>query len=123
MQKNGRSLLVLSLYPDDHLSRVRKFYGIPPKVDDNLPQSKRVTHQSCGYVLFNVTGQLQSLIVCLYCQHISSSLQCGTQVKCDLLQLDMAGLDLGKIQDTVQEGKKGIRRGLHCLQVFPLFFG
>ena len=99
---------------DQHLARFRELDGVVCEVDENLAQTGRVALHMGGYAGADQDGQLQALLVGLLGQHVTHLLQGGAQVELDHLEFHLARLDLGEIEDVVdqpQERFSGAERG------------
>jgi len=65
-------------------------------------------------------GKLQTLLMRLLGQHVADLLQTGAKVEVQDLQLQHSRIDLGAVQDVVDEPEKCIRTLAHGLRVLAL---
>ena len=68
----------------------------------------------------HLPSQLQVLLVGAERHGLQAFGQAAAEFKRDLLQRQLAGFDLGQVQDVVQQAQQGIAGFQHHLQVFPL---
>ena len=64
----------------------------------------------CGHVGANVAGQFQALAVRAHGQRLHRVAQAFAQVEVDAVQLELARLDLGEVEDVVDQPQQGVAR-------------
>src|SRR5258706_7273098 len=96
---------------------MREFQGVPNQVRDDLPQPDRVADELRGYVGRYIAGEGQSLRARLDHQRNQRSLERLAYRKHRSIDLELARLDLGKIEDIVDHHQQRLGRLLAKLQV------
>src|SRR5207244_9612819 len=80
---------------------VREFDGVPDQVHEDLAQSAGVSSHGFGHVGSDFAQQLQALFVGSYRQRFQCRLQTIAQVEIDSLDIDLPCLNLGEVQNVV----------------------
>lgn len=100
-----------------------EFERIASQVEEDLPQADRVSHQVPGKVRRKEKKNLQALLLGLDQNRVRKAVEDVVQVERDLLQGHPARLDLGKVQDVVDDPQQGFGRPIDPEQVIPLPVG
>ena len=95
---------------DDDLAIGGKFDGVADQVDDDLPQPTGVSNQPVRDVFGNAASQFQSLAVRPNGQSVGGIIEVVAQVEVDRVQVQLAGLDLGRVENIVDHRPAGSRR-------------
>jgi len=99
------------------------FFGIEIERKYQLYAATRIAARELRNVRVDPAGQLQSFAVSAQCQALQRVAQVVAQVKLGGFKLELAGIDLGKIENVVDDGAQRIRRGLDELQALTLIPG
>ena len=89
-------------------------------MDENLPQPAGIPPHKRGDIRIGQARELQPLVFGRYDQHIHHVLQGRANIEVENLQVQPAGLDLGEIQDIVDQGHQGFTGGMHRFHVLEL---
>src|SRR5207248_2746529 len=101
VQANPSRFFQLLLDTQHDLSGGGELDRIANQVDDDLPQPAGVAHYAVGDIGQDVADQLQPLDVGAGGQRVQGVFEVIAQMKVDRLQVELAGLDLGKVKDVV----------------------
>jgi hypothetical protein len=105
----------------DHDQAVgREFDGIPEQVGEHLTDPARVATHDGGHVVADGGHQLQSFGVGLAGEQLGHVLDQRGDIEVDVLEIEAAGLDLGEVEDVVQDCHQRITATVDCLGVFAL---
>ena len=118
-----RRRFAVGLDAHDHLAPVGELDRVADQVDQHLAQPARVADQGVGHVRLDVPGQLQPLAVGPQGQGPQGVAQRVRKREVGRVQLQLAGLDLGEVEDVVDDGQQGLGRRLDHVQVLPLVLG
>ncbi len=99
------------------LALVRELDGVVPVVDEHLAHPQGVTHDEIGHVRRHVQHQLQPLGVGTFGDQVREVVQQRGNGEVDLLERELVGLDLGEVQDVVDDAQQVARGLLDLLQV------
>ncbi len=102
---------------DDDLALFGELDGVVAQVDQHLPQPQRVADQGGRHVRRTVEQQLQPLVLGLHPHQVGQVVHDIFQVEVDLLHRHLAGLDLGEIEDVVDDAQQVLAGALHLLDV------
>ena len=118
----GHVVLILVRQGDQNLdlSLVGELDRVVAVVDQHLAQAQRITHHQVGHVGRHVEDQLQALGRHLLRQQIGQVVQHRCDREVDVLQGQLVGLDLGEVQDVVDDAQQVVRGLLDLLQVVRL---
>ena len=94
--------------------------GVADEVEQDLPQPARVADQGVGHLRLDLAGQLQPLPVGAEGQRPEGLPQDVPQGEVGAVELELAGLDLGEVEQVVDHLQQGLRRGLDDRQVLAL---
>ena len=93
--------------------------GVADQVDEDLAQPAGVADQRVGHVAATSTGQLQALL--LRPQRRAFAVSRGVaQVEVDRVEVELARLDLGEVEDVVDHRQERVGRRVHHLEIFAL---
>src|ERR1700728_1864018 len=93
---------------EDHLSALRELDGIADQVEEDLPQSSRIPRYRFGHFRSNVAKQFEPFLLRPQRERFQGLFHAVVQVKVDHFQVDLPGLDLGKVKNVVDDGKQRI---------------
>ena len=116
-------VLDAGLDPDDDLALLGELDGVADEVEQDLPQPARVADQGVGHLRLDLAGQLQPLPVGAEGQRPEGLPQDVPQGEVGVVELELAGLDLGEVEQVVDHLQQGIGRGLDDRQVLALLVG
>ncbi len=102
------------------LAIVRELDRVAHKVYEHLAQAARIAPEVCRHVRFRRAEELQALFVHLERHHLGKIVQQGAQIKVERLHLQLARLDLGKIQNVVDDAHERFAACAYCLGVAAL---
>ncbi len=97
--------------------------GVPDEVEQHLADPAGIAGERPMQVAVHEAPQLDPLTACLFGQQCNNSVHHGVQVERNDLGFELAGLDLGEVQDVVDGAQQRLRRALHGLQVGALLGG
>ena len=103
-----------------HLPGGGELEGVAHEVDDNLAEPRGITHHSGGHRRIDPAKQFQVLLRGPRRKGIKCILDTLPQVKRRHLEVDLPGLDLGIVEDVVDDGQEGVAAGFHRADEFPL---
>ena len=107
----------------DHLPGVGELDGVADQVEQDLPQPAGVADQGVGHVRLHVADQLQPLLVGPHGQGPQGVADRRPQREVGRVQLQLAGLDLGEVEQVVDDAEQVVGRGLDRLEALPLVLG
>ncbi len=118
----ARRVPVLPLQVDlDHdLAKGGELDRIADKVDQHLPQPGRVCHQSVGNVGRHVQHQLKLLFARAHPQRLHQITERVTQIERSGFDLQLSRVDLGEVEDFVDDPEESLRGREHHPSVAPL---
>ncbi len=117
-----RRLPLYEFAPHDHLALLGKFNGIVAQVGENLSQSSRIPHQMIGHIVAGGVDQLQPLLLALGADQHRKVGQHLIQLEGNRLHGELACLDLGKIENVVDDAEQRLGRCLNFCQIIVLLF-
>ncbi len=112
---------MLNLYGELELTTFRKFDGIAEEVDQDLAEATGIAHDRGRQFLVNAAEHLDLLVGNLGPDHIADVMGGDFGVKVDGFELHVSGLDLGKIEDVVDETEQSLAAALDGQGTFLLF--
>ncbi|KAF5031945.1 hypothetical protein DSECCO2_622480 [anaerobic digester metagenome] len=115
-------IAVLGENADADLTFVGELGGIARQVDEYLAQPQRVAQQEPGHPAVHRDDELHVLRHA-HADHRGDIVEHFPEVELDVLDDDLAGLDLREIEDVVQNAQKRLGRTLDLEQVIPLTRG
>ena len=92
------------------LAALGELDGVAHQVDDDLPQAGGIAAEKGGHVGTNPAGQFQALAVGAHRQRPHRVAQVLVEVEVDAIQHDLARLDLGEVEDVVDQTQQGFSR-------------
>ena len=98
-------------------SLLRVLDGIAEDVRQNLPDPHLVAAQTVRERFVHVHDERKPLVLRLEKEHIAQIVEDGTELVDCLLQFDAPRLDLGKIENVVDDGQQVMAGVLHVLRV------
>ena len=108
---------------DDDLAGGGEFDAVAEQVDEHLAQPGHVAEDLRRHAVVHLVGQVELLFRRLGGQQIQGVLDARAQVEGLVLQFELAGFDLGEIQDVVDDGEEGFAAGVDGFHVTALLGG
>src|SRR5262249_37004116 len=93
---------------------------IAHQVRENLPQATWITRYPGGDIRLREAHELKPLAVGFLREEFEDVLHGGPQLEVNDLQLQLAGFNLRKVQDIVDNLKQGLARLAHRLHILAL---
>ena len=121
IERDRAPVVVDRLHADSHLAPIGEFDGVRRQVADNLAETPRIAAQQAGRSGRHQAGELQPLAIGCNGQHLDDSLQHPAQAEVQAFERHLSRLDLGQIQDMVQQGFQRLRTVAYYLGITPLF--
>ncbi len=100
---------------------VGEFDRVPDQVDQNLPEPSRIAVNPRRHVRPHLAHQTQPLGIRRNLQAFQRVENEIAEIELPYFQPQLAGFDLGNIQDVVDDGEKRGRGALDQRQILPLF--
>ena len=85
-----------------------EFDGVLEQVDDDLPQAAWIAAHEGGELVVDVDDDLETLAVRLHREKVDGLMHPGPEVEARRLQLEPPGLDLGEVEDVVDEAQEDV---------------
>ena len=104
---------VLGADVEGHLPGFGELDGVAQQVEQHLAQTPRIAPQFERHFRANQRDDLQSLGLGVLRQDLDCAFHGLADVEVQRLEIELAGLDLGEVQDVVDDGQQGVRAGLH----------
>src|SRR6185503_6667375 len=92
----------------DDLARLREFQGVADQVHEDLAQPRRIPADGGGHTGADVVGELEALLAGAEDEGGHRLVQGASQVEVHSLQIQFPGLDLGEVEDVVDEAEQGV---------------
>ena len=108
---------------NDDFAPGRELDGVAAQVDQDLAQAPGIALQERVHFGIDAADEFEVLFVGAHGQQFRRVLDRRPQVEIDGLQFQLAGLDLGKIEDVVDDAQQGFAARTHRLGVTALFRG
>jgi len=124
--QSGRALRFLFRFRrhrHDHFPLLGELDRVADQIGQHLSQPSRIAYEHFRDVRDGLISQLQPLAMGLDSETSDRVIERVGQVKRGVIEGQPFRLDLGQIQDIVDEGQKAVRRILDHLHAFSLFFG
>ncbi len=103
-----------------HLARGRELQRVREEVEDDLADPARVAEHAGRELVVHRVGQLDVVVGRRRREQVEGTLDDAAQVHRLRVELDLAGLDLGEVEDVVDDREQGVARGLDRLGVLLL---
>ena len=100
---------------DDHLAVVGELDGVGEEVDENLSQAGHVAVDGGRHQRLEEVSEVQGFLGAPGRQDVESALDALAEVKGSALEIEPSGLDLGKVEDVVDDSEEGIAAGANGL--------
>ena len=107
---------------DAHLAGLGELDGIAHQIDENLPQAGRIGEDGFGQRAVGLDGERQALSVGPSSHqrgHVGENLPGGGG---NALDVELAGLDLGDVEDVVDQGQQHFAVAADGVEVVPAIF-
>ncbi len=104
-----------------HLTALRELHGIAQQVQQHLPQPAGITPQSGRHTGGDQGAQFQPLAGGRFRHHVQRILHDFAQLKIQVFEVQFAGLDLGEIEDVIDDGQQALGAPADLLGVIELF--
>ena len=108
---------------DDHFALLGELDRVADEIEQDLPEPSGIADQGVGDVRLDLADQLQPFLVGAEGQGAQRLPQDAPQREPGVVELELAGLDLGEVEQVVDHVEQGIGRGLDDRQVLPLLVG
>src|SRR5262249_28272768 len=95
---------------DDDRSALRVLDCVAQQVDEHLAYPSRIPARAPGHIGRDQTGEVESPLTRGLGQEIDRVLDQGVELERDALDLEPAGLDLGEVEDVVDDTEERSRR-------------
>ena len=120
LQRYAVAVLLQQLHLQQDLAVVGEFHRVAEQIVQHLLQPQRVADQPARRLRVDFDEQLQPLFLDAADEQVAGVAQRFFQRKLGLLQLHAPGLDLGIIENIVEQAEQGGGRGLHFFQIVAL---
>ena len=107
---------------DDDLTALGELHRVAGKVHQHLPEAQRIADEGGGHVGGDGEHEFQPLFARLVTDDGNQVVEHFIEFEFHRLQLELAGLDLGEVQDVVDDGEQQVRRRPRLGQVVALLF-
>ena len=121
--RRRRKGAAIDFHADVHLSFLGELDGVAHEVEQHLPQPARVADQGVGHVRLHLVDQLQPLRVSPHGQRPQGVPDRRPQGEIAWRQFHLPGLDLGEVEQVIDEAEQVVGRGLDRPQALPLVLG
>ena len=105
---------------DDHFALVGELHGVADEIDQDLPQPGHVADQDLGNGIVHQVGEVEVLLGGLGRQQIHGLLDAGVEFEGMVFQLQLAGFDLGEVQDVIDDGQQRVGAAAGGLDIIAL---
>ena len=110
-------------YLDNNRAADRELERITEQVGKNLAEAQVIADQHFFYADIYVVGQFHALLFRLFRQQVGQSIEHIFQNKGKRLHIQLACLDLGEVEDVIDDAQQGIRCTLDLDQIVALLGG
>ena len=104
----------------EHPAAQGELDGVAHQVDEHLPQPARIAAQLPRHVLQDVAGEVETLGLRLLGQQFDRAFDGRLQIEVEFLEVQLAGLDLGEVEDVVDDGQQRVAAAADRLDVLAL---
>ena len=101
----------------DNLAILGELDGVAEEVEEDLLQARRVPGDQVRQADIKIHDQFQALLQRLEGELPDGLLQAMEEVEGDVFQLELPGLDLGKVEDVIDEREQRVGAREHGLQI------
>ena len=105
---------------DADLATIGELHRVVGVIDQDLAQAQRITDQRFGHVGGHIEHQLQALGRGFLANQVGHVVQQRVQPELHTFDIQLAGLDLGEVQDVVDQPEQVLCRGLDLADVVVL---
>ena len=120
VQRDRRRVQVPRRQAQVDLSLGGELDGVADQVVEDLPQPQGVAEQGAGQFRRERRAQAQALVLGRQGEQFQYVAEQFGQVERVLFQFQPAGLDLGRVEDVVEQAQQGLRGRPHLFQVLVL---
>src|SRR5271157_1834760 len=103
-----------------HFAPFGELDGVADEVEDDLAEPGRIAHDGFGNLRSDLANHLEVLLMGAQRDAPDGFVESVPQIEFDGVEFDPAGLDLGEIEDVVDDGEQRIGRGAGGLDALPL---
>ena len=107
-------------HPQFDFAPVGELHGVVAVVDQHLVEPQRVAGEVIGHVACDVEDQFQPLAAGAFGHQVGETLEQVAEFEGGLLHLQLVGLDLGEVQDVVDQAQQVLARALDLFEVIAL---
>jgi hypothetical protein len=107
----------------DHAPGFREFDCVADQIGQNLLQAQGVALDGLGRFRVDVHQQLDAFFGGLGDEYLHDPVKDFVEPERPFFQFELAGFDLGKIQDVVDDSQQRIGRALNNLKIMAIFGG
>ena len=107
---------------DHHFAGLGELDRVAHQVEQHLAQAARVADDPARHIRRGVEDQLQAFFLCAQRDQVGQAVQNVIQVEVNRLDLQLAGFNLGKIEDIVDDLQQRLAGGGDAPHVIALFF-
>jgi hypothetical protein len=104
----------------DDFARLGELHGVAHQIREDLTDAARIPSQCGRHIWIDQGHQLETLGLRLLGQQVGDLLDDDAQIEIDDLEIQLAGLDLGEVQDVADDGKQRLARAANRLRVCAL---
>ena len=97
---------------DDDLASLGELQRVAEEVDDDLREAAAIADDPLGHVAVDVADQLDPFLVRARRHGPQDLAERFVQIELDRIEIDLAGLDLGEIEDVVDQREQRVARCL-----------
>ena len=101
----------LAFGADHHLALVGELHRVADQVDEDLAQQPRVAANPGGNLRIDVGGERDALLARGHRDDVRNPFDDRDKIERGVLALDLVGLDLGEIEDVVDDRQQVVRGG------------
>ena len=97
-----------------------KLEGVADEVDEDLAEAGAIAADQGGDVAVEPVEEVEFLLGGAGCEQVEHAFDDFAEVEGDVLQLQLTGLDLGVVEDVVDDGQEGLAAGADGIDVVAL---
>ena len=106
-----------------HVAALSELDSVIDEVYEDLPEAQRITHEVRRDVVLRGDEELEILFVCLLADDVRQIVENVFELEVGFLDVELTGLDLGEIEDVIDDAEQRLRGRLHLVEVVGLFRG